>query len=48
MFGRWTPIAEPDDGPAGTPARLPGGPPPLVGRTEAEPVDLDDQAERGP
>ena len=27
IFGRWTPVAEPDDGAAGVPARLPDGPP---------------------
>jgi hypothetical protein len=47
VFGRWTPVAEPDGGAAGVPARLPDGPPPLVGRPEAGPSDFHDQAQRG-
>lgn len=45
IFGRWTPVAEPDDGAAGVPARLPNGLPPLTGRAEVESVDDMDRGE---
>lgn len=45
IFGRWTPVAEPDDGAAGVPARLPDRPPPLIGRAEVESVDAMDRGE---
>jgi hypothetical protein len=39
IFGRWTPVDEPDDGAADVPARLPNGPPPLLGHAEWDPAD---------
>ena len=42
MFGRWTPIAEPDEGGDAVPARLPEGPTPGTGSAEANPTDGDE------